>query len=58
MSLACSVHREMHRLDSGEQIMDSGLTELFLGVTVGAFSPLAVIAAWQMISRTKVGNSD
>jgi len=48
----------MHRLDSGEQIMDSGLTELFLGVTVGAFSPLAVIAAWQMISRTKVGNSD
>lgn len=38
--------------------MDGGLTELFLGVTAGAFSPLALIAAWQMVTRTGLGNSD
>lgn len=38
--------------------MDGGLTELFLGVTAGAFSPLALIAAWQMVTRTRLGNSD
>lgn len=38
--------------------MDSGLTELFRGVTADAFSPLEIIAARQLISRTKVGNSD
>lgn len=38
--------------------MDGGLTELFLGVTVGAFSPIAAIAAWQMLRRTMAGNAD
>ncbi len=33
--------------------MDGGLTEIFLGVTAGAFSPLAVFAAWEMLLRTK-----
>ena len=35
--------------------MDGGLTELFLGVTAGAFSPLAAIAAWHMLRRTMMG---
>lgn len=35
--------------------MDGGLTELFLGVTAGAFSPLAVIAAWEKFRRTRMG---
>lgn len=38
--------------------MEGALTELFLGVTAGAFSPLALIAAWQMVARTKAGNPD
>lgn len=38
--------------------MEGGLTELFLGVTAGAFSPLALIAAWQMVVRTTMGNSE
>lgn len=33
--------------------MDGGLTELFLGVTAGAFSPLALIAAWEKLRRTR-----
>lgn len=32
--------------------MDGGLTELFLGVTAGAFSPVVVIGALQMLHRT------
>lgn len=36
--------------------MDGGLTELFLGVTAGAFSPLAVIAVWEKFRRTRLGN--
>lgn len=36
--------------------MEGGLTELFLGVTAGAFSPLALIAAWEMV-RTKTGHA-
>lgn len=32
--------------------MDGGLTELFLGVTAGAYLPLAVIAAVGKIART------
>ena len=38
--------------------MDGGLTEIFLGVTVGAFSPLALIASWQMLRRTKTSHTD
>ena len=37
-------------------IMDGGLTELFVGVTAGAYSPLALIAAWKMLRRTMQGN--
>ncbi|MPM79696.1 hypothetical protein SDC9_126735 [bioreactor metagenome] len=33
--------------------MDGGLTEIFLGVTAGAFSPLALIASWELLCRTK-----
>lgn len=36
--------------------MDGGLTEIFLGVTAGAFSPLALIAAWEMLRSTKNGH--
>lgn len=35
--------------------MDGGLTELFVGVTAGAYSPLALIAAWKMLRRTMQG---
>lgn len=35
--------------------MEGGLTELFLGVTLGAYSPLAVIAGWQVLRRTISG---
>ena len=35
--------------------MDGGLTELFVGVTAGAYSPLALIAAWKMLRRTMRG---
>lgn len=38
--------------------MDGGLTELFLGVTVGAFSPLALIASWEMLKGTKTGHKN
>ncbi len=34
--------------------MDGGLGELLAGVTAGAFSPLALIAAWEMLRRTKM----
>ena len=37
-------------------IMDGGLTELFVGVTAGAYSPLALIAAWKMLRRTMQGS--
>jgi len=36
--------------------MEVGLTELFVGVTAGAYSPLALIAAWKMLRRTLSGN--
>jgi len=39
----------------GEGIMDGGLTELFLGVTAGAFSPLALFSAWERFRRTRFG---
>lgn len=32
--------------------MDGGLTELFLGVTAGAYLPLALIAAVEKLART------
>lgn len=35
--------------------MEGGLTELFLGVTAGAFSPLALIAVWEKFRRTRSG---
>lgn len=38
--------------------MDGGLTEIFLGVTIGAFSPLALIASWEMLRRTKTSHTD
>lgn len=38
--------------------MDGGLTEILLGVTVGAFSPLALIASWEMLRRTKTRHTD
>lgn len=38
--------------------MDGGLTDIFLGVTVGAFSPLALFAAWEMLHRTKTTHTD
>ncbi len=38
--------------------MDGGLTELFLGVTAGAFSPLALIASWELLRRTKTSHND
>lgn len=38
--------------------MDGGLTEIFLGVTAGAFSPLALIASWEMLLRTKTSRED
>lgn len=34
--------------------MDLGLPELMLGITAGAFSPIALIAACQMLVRTKL----
>lgn len=37
--------------------MEGGLTELFLGVTAGAFSPLALFAAWEKFRRTRLGNA-
>ena len=33
--------------------MEGGLGTLLLGVTAGAFSPLAVIAAWHTYRRTR-----
>lgn len=44
-----------HRNETGVSIMEGGLTELFLGVTLGAYSPLAVIAGWQVLRRTISG---
>ncbi len=38
--------------------MDGALTELFVGVAAGAYSPLALIAAWQMLRRTKPGSGE
>lgn len=38
--------------------MDGGLAEILLGVTVGAFSPLALIASWEMLRRTKTSHTD
>ena len=38
--------------------MQGGLTELFLGVTAGAFSPLALFAAWELLQRTRSGHED
>lgn len=38
--------------------MDGGLTDIFLGVTLGAFSPLALIASWEMLRRTKTSHTD
>ena len=38
--------------------MDGGLGELLVGVTAGAFSPLAVIAAWEMLLRTQTESAD
>lgn len=38
--------------------MDGGLTELFLGVTAASLLPHAVIAALQMLWRTKFANRD
>jgi hypothetical protein len=35
--------------------MEGGLTEIVIGVTAGAYSPLAVIAAWQVLRRTIAG---
>ena len=35
--------------------MDGGLTELFLGVTAGAYLPLAVIAGIARLVRTGCG---
>ena len=37
--------------------MDGALAELFVGVTAGAYSPLALIAAWKMLRRTKLGSA-
>lgn len=37
--------------------MDGALTEIFLGVTVGSFSPLAVIAAWEKFKRTRLSKA-
>ena len=44
-----------YQMSLGEGIMDGGLTELFLGVTAGAFSPLALFAAWERYRRTRLG---
>jgi len=44
-----------YQMSLGEDIMDGGLTELFLGVTAGAFSPLALFAAWERYRRTRLG---
>lgn len=38
--------------------MDGGLTEIVLGVTAGAFSPIAVIAGFKMLHRTISGKAD
>lgn len=35
--------------------MEVGLTELVVGVALASYSPLAVIAAWQMLRRTRLG---
>ncbi len=34
--------------------MDGGLTEIMLGVTLGAFSPLLAIAAIEKLVRTRL----
>jgi hypothetical protein len=49
---------EAYQHTSGAPIMDGGLTEIFLGVTAGAFSPLALFAAWEMLRRTKTSHTD
>lgn len=38
--------------------MNSGLTEIFLGVTAGAFGPVALMAAWEMLRSTKSKQAD
>lgn len=38
--------------------MDNGLADIVLGATAGAFSPLALLAAWQMLQRTKTAHTD
>jgi len=42
----------------GKIIMEVGLTELFLGVTAASLLPPALIAAVQMLWRTKFANRD
>ncbi len=38
--------------------MDGGLTEIMLGVTFGAFSPLVAIAALEKLVRTRLKSAD
>lgn len=38
--------------------MDGGLTEIMLGVTLGAFSPLVAIAAFEKLVRTRLKSGD
>jgi len=38
--------------------MDGGLTEIMLGVTLGAFPPLVAIAAFEKLVRTRLKSGD
>ena len=38
--------------------MDGGLTEIMLGVTLGAFSPLVAIAAFEKLVRIRFKSED
>ena len=56
--LACSVHLEGYQTLDGAAAMDGGLTEIMLGVTLGAFSPLVAIAAFEKLVRTRLKSED
>ncbi|MCE1180802.1 MAG: hypothetical protein LWW81_00610 [Rhodocyclales bacterium] len=47
-----------HNTVTRGKIMNSGLTEIFLGVTAGAFGPVALMAAWEMLRSTKNKQAD
>ena len=57
-NLASNLLRLLSQHCNKGKIMNSGLTEIFLGVTAGAFGPVALMAAWEMLRSTKNKQAD